>query len=319
MPLDQDGKRRRYFSERTKVDATQGSPLRTSLSPSARHRLLKEIEALTERVTIKGQIYDYCTPISRELAKVFAGSYPERNLTSVMIASEDHGEILTALEVAADTLWRVYGTYNPIARLQSILADDLSVWRYRNVGTEDAPEFQMQRIDPPHLHREIVDRAFEVTQHPAYASAQRDYADAWRHHARGDFDDAVTNAGKAVESACKVVIAQLAPARSPDQLQLGPLVDLLGQLGVLPTRMQTVYASLSAIFKNSGSLRNAAGVAHGSVALSTPEESVTLLALRLSGSLITFLAERHEQMNAGTPMPAAPAAPVVSSGDSPST
>jgi hypothetical protein len=56
-----------------------------------------------------------------------------------------------------------------------------------------------------------------------------------------------------VETTCTMVFACVTPTL------ICPLVTLLGQRDVLPTRMQTVYSSLHAIFANSGSLRNAAG------------------------------------------------------------
>lgn len=314
MPLDHEGNRRRYFSERLRADENADSPLRDSISTATRHRLYKEIESFTERVIINGASSSFTYLISEELEKIYAGSHPQRSLANVLLMPSSQGgdaEVFTALEVSAEIIWRLHHSYAPIQRLQSILKDDCSVWRFRNVGTEEMPEFQIQRIDPPHLHREIVDRAFELTRLTAFAAAQRDYADAWRHYSRGDFDDAVVNAGKAVESACKIVIKRVDSTQTPDNLQLGPLVTFLGQLDILPTRMQAVYSSLHAIFASSGSLRNAAGNAHGSLTLSGPEESVTLLALRLSGSLITFLAERHEQMKPPAPSIPSPGSPSV--------
>jgi hypothetical protein len=47
---------------------------------------------------------------------------------------------------------------------------------------------------------------------------------------------------------------------------------------------------------NSGVVRNVAGTGHGSVDLSSPEATVALMGLRLSGTFVWFLAERYAQM-----------------------
>lgn len=55
-------------------------------------------------------------------------------------------------------------------------------------------------------------------------------------------------------------------------------------------------AQLAALYQHSGALRNAAGVAYGSLDLEGPQASVALLGLRLSGTHVSFLAERWPQM-----------------------
>jgi hypothetical protein len=75
--------------------------------------------------------------------------------------------------------------------------------------------WQIQQIDNEHLHTVIVDRTFELTRITEFASAQRDYAEAWMHFSRGDFDDALVNAHKAFESAAKVIIKRVDPHDMP--------------------------------------------------------------------------------------------------------
>jgi hypothetical protein len=126
-------------------------------------------------------------------------------------------EFLQALEICVSYIVRYRA--NPLTDvnvLQSILADDLSAFRIVDTGKGNEPRYQVQRIDNKHLHTVITDRTFELTQIAGLASAQGDYADAWRHYSRGDFDDAAMNAGKAVESACKAVIKKLDPTSAPE-------------------------------------------------------------------------------------------------------
>jgi len=99
-----------------------------------------------------------------------------------------------------------------------------------------------------------------------------------------------------VESACKIVIKRADPSLPCEDKVLTKLVEMLAQSNILPSTMQNVFAQLKAIFSASGSVRNSPGAAHGSLELVSPEASVVLLSLRLSGSLIAFLAERYEQI-----------------------
>jgi hypothetical protein len=74
------------------------------------------------------------------------------------------------------------------------------------------------------------------------------------------------------------------------------------QKDVIPSAMTSIATHLEQIFRASGGLRNQAGNGdHGSVDLTTPEASVALLALRLSGTLIAFLAERWGPLSRGRP------------------
>lgn len=99
-----------------------------------------------------------------------------------------------------------------------------------------------------------------------------------------------------MESACKAVVKKRAPSSTPENMQFSPLVTLLVQHDVIPQQLNHVCGQLEQIFRGAGSLRNQAGAAHGSLNPTSPEASVALLGLRLSGTLIAFLAERWLQI-----------------------
>lgn len=303
MTLTQDGNRARYYAERKKVEAQQGNPVREDVSEAARKRIAREIAARTYYRNAEGFDADLGNWMRSELDRVLL----RENVNSFFLFPSSFGkemmglsldEFLQALEICVSYIVRYRA--NPLTDinvLQSILADDLSAFRLVDTGKANRPRYQVQRIDNKHLHSVITDRTFELTQIAGLASAQGDYADAWRHYSRGDLDDAATNAGKAVESACKAVIKKIDPTSTPENMNLGPLVTLLVQKNVIPSAMTSIANHLEQIFRASGGLRNQAGTgAHGSVDLTTSEASVALLALRLSGTLIAFLAERWEQL-----------------------
>jgi hypothetical protein len=66
--------------------------------------------------------------------------------------------------------------------------------------------------------------------------------DAWVHYSEGRFDDALTNAGKAVESACKVFISRVDPARDVEKKKLSQLAPILTELKIPTPRSRRLSA-----------------------------------------------------------------------------
>lgn len=299
MTFTLDGARPRYFHERVRIAAQDGFPLKDDLSADARRRIIREIVDRCWSVPFgRTERYSFVEAYLVEVRKVLGLGPLQQMGIDETLAKLDLDRFLTCMEVGVALLQQQRGLRKDVEVLQSILADDLSTFRFVDKGGDDrATRFQIEKIENAHLRREIVDRTFELTQIAELASAQGDYADAWRHYSRGDLDDAVANAGKAVESACKAMIKKVDPTSTPDNLNLGHLVTLLVQKDVIPTAMTSIANHLEGIYRASGGLRNQAGDgAHGSVNPTSPEESVALLGLRLSGTLIAFLAERWLQI-----------------------
>ncbi len=304
MNLKLDGDRARLYAERKKVEAQQGNPIHEGVTRGTRARMMREVISRAVFQDKVGNWVSFIPYLLKDIGRVF-GYVPggqvilvESNLEG-MATDSTLDEFFQILELSAARLVKHRSdAQSDLDVLQSLLADDLSAFRFVNVGGEGGRAvIHVQKIDNEHLHKEITDRTFELTRVAELASAQNDYADAWRHYRKGDLDDAVSNAGKAVESACKAVIKKVDPASTPENLNLGPLVTLLVQRDIIPAATSNVAAQLEQIYRASGGLRNQAGTgAHGSVDLTTPQASVALLALRLSGTLIAFLAERWLQI-----------------------
>jgi Abortive infection C-terminus len=300
MAIDLDGKRDRLWSERNKAEAQQGYPLRDEITKETRGRLIREILALAcsrvKRVPFHSEIAE---KLNRRFGKTGAG-HPFRsdNFELEAVDYATHDRFLDMLEICADTIWENREDRSDLDLLQSLLADDLSAFRLTLVPNSEGQGERVHviHLDNKHLHRDIVDRTFELTRVAELASAQGDYADAWKHYSKGNLDNALTDAHKAVESACKAVVKKINPASTPDHMQFGLLIGLLVQHDVIPQQLNHVCGQLEQIFRGAGSLRNQAGAAHGSLNPTSPEASVALLGLRLSGTLIAFLGERWLQM-----------------------
>jgi len=179
-----------------------------------------------------------------------------------------------------------------IQHLNELLGDEFLGWRIVLEGKRD---FCVRRVDSRILHREVVDRTYHLTAHDDFASANKDYSDAWKDFSRREYDNAITNAGKALESAEKIVLKKLAP-QADTSLTAAPLAKAVFDAGILPPRLQTFRAQLRTIFEATiGPVRNMAGNAHGSEELNEPDAHLALLILNLTGSLIVFLLQTYEK------------------------
>jgi hypothetical protein len=216
---DLQGKRVRYFRERKIAEANTGNPVRKDISAEARRRLVREIEtrAMTFSVQAVGDV-SFVPDILDKVRVVMGIDMRFKPQTNAVAMSID--DFSTFLE----SPWRCCYRNKPddLDALQSILADDASAFRFRVIDERDGVRFEIDEIDNTHLDREVVDRTFELTMIAEFASAQRDYAEAWRNYARGDLDGALVDAHKAFESAAKIIIKRVDPTSNPEQMGAGP-------------------------------------------------------------------------------------------------
>jgi hypothetical protein len=296
---DFQGKRHRYFRERRVAGASVGKPVKKDVGVDARRRLVREIEARAMVVSPYAALDEAFLPEIFEKVRQVAGIDLHGNAEKYAVKLPIDA-FLEFLEIAMETLYVHRQNRDDFDTLQSILADDASAFRFRAVERSHGPyvelRFEIHEIDNAHLAREVVDRTFELTMIAEFASAQRDYGEAWRNYARGDLDGALVDAHKAFESAAKIIIKRVDPTSNPEQMQTNQLVPELRRLDILPGRLGNMLAALTQVFQNAGALRNAPGTGHGSVDLASPEANAALLGLHLSGSLVFFLAQQWELM-----------------------
>jgi hypothetical protein len=296
MTLDLEGTRPRFFHERARIDELQGNPLHRNVTSEARQRLVRELQSLAYTLGINGPRQSILPIIEADVRRILGNDY---TVSEYQVVEWGWPAFLSFLEISAGNLYFYRRLLSDIHALQSILRDDFSSFRFRDVGTslDLKDKFQLQLIDNEHLHREVTDRTFELTRVADLESAQRDYAEAWKHYAKGDLDDALVNAHKAFESAAKVIIKRVDPASTPENMQTNRLVPELVRLEIIPGNgFATLVDNLRMLFQNAGTLRNQAGTGHGSIDLAGPEASIALMGLRLAGTFIAFFAERWAQL-----------------------
>src|SRR5258707_8757161 len=162
------GERPRWFHERAKIEAQQGSPLRKSVSDDTRPRLVREIQARSFYLVEYADKIDFYDSLLKDIYLVF-GSNPRNGFGDFAVTLDDM-QFLGLLELCVNTILHNRKDLDDLKVMQSLLADDLCAFRLRDHLFEDGPDFQIELIDNPHLEREVVDRTFELTRNAAFDS-----------------------------------------------------------------------------------------------------------------------------------------------------
>lgn len=292
--------RRRLFHERAELEERQqrGDPILFDEIPrTARGKIARWIlDRLCPRQEMQSDIVDrLCRSkgvgsldgwqASDQLWR-FAHDAPVPEFWSMVEAAAD------VAAVARRTHGALIEFLGGIHHLNVLFGDEFLGYR---IAETEVGAYDIRRIDNELLHREVVDRTFEITRHAEFVTANADYAEAWKHYSKGDFDDAIVNAGKALESAQKVLLRKL-DANADVNQPAAKLTQALFDAGVLPAKLETCLAQVRAICAQTvPPLRNAPGVGHGSADLTGPEAALALLVLNLTGSIIVFLVQAYER------------------------
>jgi AbiJ N-terminal domain 4 len=104
-------------------------------------------------------------------------------------------------------------------------------------------------------YQQTIEPALRALGNPLFKAASDELLDAHKHFRDGNWSDAITNAGKSLESVLKVICEKKKWKYNPDADVLSRLVDTCNQNGLFPS----FYVE---IFKNAGTIRNKLG-AHG--------------------------------------------------------
>lgn len=299
MSITDEGKRRVHFHRRqlnAKREA-QGDPLLFDSIPRAtrtrisllleKHVPIAQATEIVRELRIECEKPDGLVPTIHGAIDELAG----------LLVSSPTPIFCSGLEAIGDGIGRMYRTKPNVrdavlGEFQAVLAEDFVGYRYR--WNQPHQQYDIERIDNPHLHKEIIDRTFELTTKHAFAGAQNDYSEARGHYSKGEFADAIFKSGKAYESALKAILDKMGVTYKKETA--AALAKLAIDNGLISSRLQTFISALNSMMtQGPNTLRNQAGVGHGSADLVGPEASLASLVLNLTGSLIVFLVEEWER------------------------
>ncbi len=156
---------------------------------------------------------------------------------------------------------------------------------------------QLVRSDSRFLQQEVVEPAWRLLHELRFEGPAEEFAHAHHCFRKGgakDLEDAVANAGKALESTAKAICAQRR-WKHPEGATLVPLLKILFEKGLVPTRLESFFAALrTALESGLPSIRNSQG-GHGQGPKRRDiDDHLVGLALNLCASAIVFLCDAHK-------------------------
>ncbi len=154
---------------------------------------------------------------------------------------------------------------------------------------------QIVRIDSPLLNAEVVEPALRLLHEHAFAGAEAEMIEAFKHFRHRDIDPALTEAGKAVESTIKS-IAKLQgwDGELKGDETLGQLTSFILKKELAPSWLQPHFAGLANAIGGVGNVRNKYGPHGDGHEVREVPEHFAAYAIHLAASNIVFLVECHK-------------------------
>lgn len=153
------------------------------------------------------------------------------------------------------------------------------------------------RSDSQYMQQEVVEPAWRLLHELGFEGSAEEFAHAHRCFRRGgakDLEDSITNAAKAVESTAKAICAQRGWTHDPGAT-LVPLLKILFQKGLVPTRLDSFFAGLrTALETGLPPIRNSHGGHGQGTSPRDIDDHLVELALNLCASTIVFLCKAHQ-------------------------
>ena len=151
---------------------------------------------------------------------------------------------------------------------------------------------QVVRVDSKFLHQEVVRPALQILQAPHFSGAEKEFLEAHKHYREHEFEDAISDSLKALESTLKVICQRQGWPFDEKRATASTLIQIIFDNDLIPPYLQSQFNSLQSILESGvPTIRNRDG-GHGSGA--TPRDvpaHLAAYALHLTASAIVFLAE----------------------------
>ncbi len=241
--------------------------------------------------------------LSRELGKFTlweSGRSSQDRCIQFLLNHDNIDEVLSLIEIAfqiVDTTIREMQQrvgYNIHSQPSDDAIDELN-HRFREHGIGYQYQGgQIIAVNSQYLHSEVVEPSISLLHDGNFDGASQEFMAAHEHYRKGNYKEAIVNAGSAFESTMKTICDKRNWAYGPKDTA-AKLIDVLFGKGLLPSEMQNQFTSLSSALKSGvPTVRNQPGRAHGQG--SAPVEVPSYLAaycLHLTAANIVFLVEAN--------------------------
>jgi hypothetical protein len=155
---------------------------------------------------------------------------------------------------------------------------------------------QIIRMDSQYAHEEIVKPALSLLGTAGFDGPAQEFINAFDHYKSGRNKEAVAEALKAFESTMKAICAARGWTHPPNATA-APLIKLLCEKGLIPSKLEYHFAALRAAMESGLPTVSNSMARHGQGAdpVAIPRHFVAY-ALHLAASNIVFLVEAHKNL-----------------------
>lgn len=153
------------------------------------------------------------------------------------------------------------------------------------------------RIDSQFIHSEVVLKTLSLLSHPSFEGAEEEFYKAHEFYRKGEYKEAIINAGKAFESTMKTICEQCGweyDKNSPAK----KLINVILENKLIPLYLQDHFSSLRSILENGvPTVRNkTSGHGQGTTSIQIPDYLASY-ALHLTATNIVMLVEAYKNRN----------------------
>lgn len=201
--------------------------------------------------------------------------------------ADENEVLLDLIEVSMreiDEFQRYHGDFR-MSKAKAV--EELNLrFRENGVGYEFTDNILIRK-DSDILHKEVTKPALYLLHEQRFDGALQEYLKAHEHYRKGDYKDAIVNAGKAFESTMKT-IGTLESLGLTGRENASNLINLLISNRVIPAYLENSLMGLATVRNNLG------GHGQGATPVVVPEYLVNY-ALHVCGSNIVMLIEAYKE------------------------
>lgn len=160
---------------------------------------------------------------------------------------------------------------------------------------QDEQKIKLIRIDNEHIHKEIIKPTINLLNADEYIATNNEYMTAFSHYKNKEFEQALTECGKSLESAM-ITVCKIKGITHKPKMRSNELIKLIFDNGIIPKMWQSKFESLQKVLENSvAPARNSLG-GHGTGEIKVIPEYLVSYTLNMTASAIKFLVDGSKNM-----------------------
>ena len=152
------------------------------------------------------------------------------------------------------------------------------------------------KVNSKFQHQEVVKPALHLLRASHFAGAEKEFRKAHKHYRKKEFEDAISESLKALESTLKVICKRKKWLFDEEKDTAKKLIQIVFSHGLIPKYLQSQFTSLQSLLESGvPTMRNRdSGHGRGTTRRRIPS-CLAAFALHLTASAIVFLAEAAEE------------------------